>query len=94
MTSTASSILTEASKIVDGARRSTHGAAERSFAKIATMWSAYLGSTITPVDVAHMMTLLKIARSQCGAENNADHYIDGAGYQALAGELAINGQKS
>lgn len=85
----AGSILKEASEIVDGSRRATHGSPERTFHKIASMWSAYLGVPITTVDVAHMMTLLKIARSQHG-EPVPDHYIDGAGYQGLAGELALN----
>ena len=33
------------------------------------------------------MTLLKIARSQAG-DHNIDDYIDGVGYQAIAGEIA------
>jgi hypothetical protein len=33
------------------------------------------------------MTLLKIARSQAG-EHNIDDYIDGCGYQAIAGHIA------
>ena len=33
------------------------------------------------------MTLLKIARSQAG-QHNIDDYVDGAGYQAIAGHIA------
>ena len=88
MTTTAAAMLKEASEIVTGARNQTHGTPERSFEFIASLWSAYLGITIKPVDVAQMMTLLKIGRSKCGAPA-VDHFVDGAGYQALAGELAI-----
>jgi hypothetical protein len=93
MTTNASSILNEAAKIVSGARRETHGSPERSFAHISALWSAYLEVPVTPVDVAHMMTLLKIVRSKRG-EPVLDHFIDGAGYQALAGELAHDGSHS
>ena len=39
-----------------------------------------------PKDVAVMMALLKIARTQAG-EDNDDNYIDGCGYIGIAGEL-------
>ncbi|CAB4139985.1 hypothetical protein UFOVP397_21 [uncultured Caudovirales phage] len=90
----AAGMLHEAAQIVAGARSSTHGAAERSFAAIGALWTAYLRDTrldpsapISAQDVAWMMTLLKVARSQQG-EPVRDHYVDGAGYAALAGELA------
>jgi hypothetical protein len=88
MTTNAASMLREAANIVSGARNQTHGSPERSFQLISTLWTAYLGAPVSPVDVAQMMTLLKIARAKCGTPA-IDHFVDGAGYQALAGELAI-----
>jgi hypothetical protein len=44
---------------------------------------------ITPADVARMMDLLKISRSVHGDPLNVDNYVDGAGYQALAGMLEL-----
>ena len=38
-------------------------------------------------DVAAMMVLLKIARTQAG-NHNIDDYIDACGYAAIAGEIA------
>lgn len=38
-------------------------------------------------DVAQLMALLKIARTQLGS-NNTDDHVDGVGYVAIAGELA------
>lgn len=93
MTSVAASILTEAATIVDGARQQTHGDRERSFGMIADMWAAYLAETnhsavrVVPEDVAVMMALLKVARFACGKPAK-DHFLDGAAYLALAGELA------
>lgn len=86
----ASSVLSEAANIVGGARNTTHGDKERSFAAIAGLWNAYLaarktGGEITPRDVAWMMTLLKIGRSVQG-QSIRDHYVDAAGYAAIAGE--------
>ena len=83
-------ILKQASDIAQG-KRSQHGA-ENSFAMIARLWSAYLQEaasmsvSITEVDVAQLMVLLKVARSVCGG-HNLDNYTDQAGYSAWAGHL-------
>ena len=83
-------ILKKASDIADG-KRSTHGA-ENSFDLIAKFWTAYLQEaasmsvSITEVDVAQLMVLLKVARSVCGG-HNLDNYTDQAGYSAWAGHL-------
>lgn len=90
----ASSMLEEAAKIVAGARNATHGDKERSFAAIASVWNAYLrdvrkeaGAPITAHDVAVMMVMMKFARSAQG-QAVRDHYVDAAGYAAIAGEIA------
>lgn len=75
-----------ASKLVSGDRAKQHGEKFDSHDRIAKFWSAYLGKKIDSHDVACMMALLKIARTQCG-ETNPDDYIDIAGYSAIAGEL-------
>lgn len=91
----AGKLLRSAAEIVDGARNQTHGDKERSFEAIATLWGAYLSSrkdpsaALTPRDVAWMMVLMKIARSTWGDASTSDHYIDAAGYSAIAGELSL-----
>ena len=42
---------------------------------------------LLPEDVANMMALLKIARTQAG-QHNPDDYVDACGYSAIAGEIA------
>lgn len=90
--SVASGILTEAALLVAGDRQTTHGDKERSFGAIAGMWNAYLEARKTPeaslsgFDVAQMMVLLKIGRSVQGKPVR-DHFVDAAGYAAIAGEL-------
>lgn len=93
----AAGILTEAAKIVEGARQATHGPKERSFAVIAQLWMVYLsgrrdmtGCIITASDVSMMMVLLKMARAIQGTATR-DHFVDLAGYGAIAGEISLNG---
>ena len=94
-------IATKAAELVGGERDRQHGDKTVNFENIATLWTAYLcargllyfdgpsgeTATLEPLDVAQMMTLMKIARTMSG-EHNPDDYIDGAGYQACAGEIA------
>lgn len=49
--------------------------------RIAALWSAYLGTTVRPHDVAAMMVLLKMARARVGVDE--DNWIDAAGYAEI-----------
>lgn len=93
-------ILSKAAELVDGDRDRTHGEKLRNHENIAQLWNAYLRirddppnlrvigiAPLTAHDVALMMALLKIARTQLG-EHNPDNYVDLAGYAACAGEIA------
>ena len=86
-------ILQKTEKLVNDSRAKTHGDKIKNHENIARLWSSYLlnktqlNIVLSPEDVAQLMTLLKIARSQAG-EHNIDDYIDGVGYQAIAGEIA------
>nr|WP_309504314.1 DUF6378 domain-containing protein [uncultured Roseovarius sp.] len=80
-------ILTTAAQAVTVDRAATYGAAERSFALIATYWGAHLDTEVTAADVAAMMTLLKLARLK-GNPGHADSWVDVAGYAACGGEIA------
>lgn len=81
-----------AATLVSGDRAQKHGDAALNHANIATLWTAYLAIRRAPdkplsgADVARMMALLKIARTQTG-EHNPDDAVDGCGYVAIAGEL-------
>lgn len=83
---TASSMLKDASKLVDGDRREAYGDARDNFAYIARLWSAYLFTDITARDVANCMCLLKMARQE--GPWSKDTFTDGAAYFALAGEVS------
>jgi hypothetical protein len=95
-------ILTTAAQLVGGDRAKTHGDKYVNHGMIARLWNAYLENAgvclvgddmgasqrLDPTDVANMMILLKIARTQSGGTHNDDNYIDAAGYAGVAGECA------
>ena len=77
--------LEEAMKIVKD-RNCQYGSPENNFALIARFWSAYLDTSITSVDVAMMMGLLKIARAKGSGYSSMDSFVDLAGYAACGFE--------
>ena len=87
-------IAARAAELVGGDRDRQHGQKLDNFRRIADMWNAYLGirrdtaKPLDPEEVGHMMALMKIARTQSGALN-IDDYVDGAGYMACSGEIAL-----
>ena len=83
-------ILDNARACVCGGREMDYGTPEDNFARIAALWEAYTGHKYSPMDVAVMMGLLKIARIKTG-NGITDSFIDLAGYAACAGELATEG---
>lgn len=85
-----SEILDTAKQYVTSDRAATHGNAEQNFGQIAAYWSAHLDTPVTATDVAVMMTLLKLARIKSNPSHE-DNWIDGAGYLACGGELAVEG---
>lgn len=78
--------LDAALKCVNGDREQDYGSPEDNFRTIAELWTAYLRRMISPVDVAAMLALLKIARIASGHAKE-DNWIDLAGYAACGGEL-------
>lgn len=97
----AGQIIESAAALVGGDRRDAYGADPMpGFAKIATLWNGLLiiagKATASPIDehdVAQMMVSLKQARAYTGPLR-LDHYIDEAGWAALAGEAAVRLAKS
>lgn len=68
-------------------REEQHGKKTQNLQMIAALWSIYLNVPVSASEVAQMMVLLKIARSQNG-NYNPDDFVDAVGYAALAGEAA------
>lgn len=78
--------LREACEVVNGARNQAYGNVEDNFDRIASLWSIYLDTAVTPIDVAMMMVLLKAARVSTGT-THLDNFVDVAGYAACAYEM-------
>lgn len=94
---TASQILSDVAALVAGDRNATHGTKEKNFGSTADLWDAFLRNRpggreagIKPSDVALMLALVKVSRSISG-HPILDHYMDMAGYAAIAGELTEKG---
>ena len=91
----AKDIAAKAAELVSGDRDKTHGDKVQNHENIAALWEAYLRQKvlsggemrINALDAANMMELLKVARRLSGC-HNMDDYTDGAGYAAVAGEIA------
>lgn len=83
-------ILEAARQCVCGDREEDYGSPENNFARIAGLWSAYLGVPIRVWDVASMLALLKIGRIG-GGQVKLDNWIDLAGYAACGGEIQSGG---
>ena len=85
-------ILDRTNKLVSKDRAEKHGDKITNHENIARLWSGYiqnktkLNIQILPEDVANLMALLKIARTQAG-DHNLDDYIDACGYMAISGEI-------
>ncbi len=81
-------ILDRANDIIHGKRNDEYGSAERSFETIAKLWTIYRTQNMadrnyfTGSDVAMMMILLKVARTN--DVPTEDSLIDICGYAALA----------
>jgi hypothetical protein len=83
-----SEILLKAAELINGGRQETHGDTKTNHEQIAEFWNIFLDGKLKPAEaitsdeVATMMALLKISRSQRGKD-----YVDAAAYMAIAGEL-------
>ena len=86
-------ILQTAEKLVSESRHDKHGDKVINHENISRLWTGYLQNktklnlVLLPEDVANMMALLKIARTQAG-QHNEDDYVDAVGYCAISGEIA------
>lgn len=81
-------VLTEASTIINGERLDSYGKSEDSFKIIAEFWRTYIAARHEPLnalDVAHMMTLFKLARL-LGQKPERDNYRDACSYLAIAAD--------
>jgi len=83
-------LLDTAKELVTRDRNATHGEPEDTFGLIAAYWSAHLDRAITSADVAIMMNLMKCARLKANP-SNPGNWLDGIGYLACGGELALGG---
>lgn len=90
----ANDIILAAGLLVGGDRKAAYGDVVSGLTRIAIYWNAHLHATsnappspLTAEDVAKLMCLMKLARSETGPLR-MDNYIDLAGWSSIAGEAA------
>ena len=85
-------ILNETFRTINSERQDQYGKPEDNFQIIAEFWTTYLNKKgwgeLSTLDIAHMMTLFKIAR-MLGQKPNRDNYRDACGYLAIAADRLI-----
>jgi hypothetical protein len=74
-------------KILDE-RAKHYGPVGPNIERIAALWSAYLGSRVTPHDVGWMMVLLKCSSSRVDP-SHLDNYEDAHGYVGIAEAMRL-----
>lgn len=70
-----------------------YGVPENNFQCIAALWSAYKGVPFSPLDVAMMMTLLKVGRIRTGTAKE-DSFVDAAGTSPAGARLPQQASQS
>lgn len=88
----AKSTFDRAFKLISGERRDHYGTVEKSFKRIAQVWSGLLGVLVTPQQVALCMTGLKLCRE--ANSHKEDSIDDAVGYLGLLAELESQTQNS
>jgi len=91
-------LLKRGIELTGGDRNTTYGPPWNNLTACAQVWEAYVNAKfnldlkLTAEDVAHMMTLVKMTRTFYGSYH-ADNYLDGAVYQAIAGECRLEEER-
>ena len=73
------SILEDAQVLIHGQRNKDYGHPRDNFQHSADLFAAYLGIPVSPMDIANLMILMKLARVH-GTGYHRDSYTDIAGY--------------
>ncbi len=92
-------ILNEASQLVDSDRAEQYGDVNDVMECTSKMWNAFITAKgnvneeeiLLREDVCLFILMNKLARIACG-KYKRDNYVDVAGYAALAGEIALQGE--
>lgn len=79
-------VAVDAINLVEGDRQEQYGSYDENLSRIAALWSSYIGTDITAMDVSLMMVLLKISR--CKAGYARDNAVDGVAYFLMHDSLA------
>jgi hypothetical protein len=80
-------ILAEADRLTHGDREKNYGSALTNHQRIASLWSTFLETEVSPAQVAICMGLVKVARL-IETPDHLDSFIDLAAYASISGEIS------
>ena len=89
LTSKREIILGKAIELTTGNREDHHGKVYENMESLSKIWARRLGVDSKPHQAALMLADLKLMRIWNGKSDFVDHFVDGAGYMAIAGEVAM-----
>ena len=92
MTQIREELLASAIDLITGDRANeydTKDDASKNFTRIGKLWEQILEVEVPPEKVALCMAMVKVSRLIANPQHK-DSYIDGAGYFALGGEIALS----
>ena len=92
MTQIREELLDTAAKLITEDRANEYDTKEdatKNFTRIGNLWEQVLGIEVPPEKVALCMVMVKVSRLIANPQHK-DSYIDGAGYFALGGEIALS----
>lgn len=87
MTTQRRKALNEAADLIDSDRNAIYGEPGENMARIAALWSDFMGVQFTSTDVVAFMALVKLSRI-AKTPDHRDSWIDLAGYAAIGAEVA------
>jgi len=88
----AKEILQNATDLIYVDRQADYGDFQDTMYQSAMLISAYLQFPVEDYQVCGILALIKLARSEQGAADKADNFIDGSAYIAMLGELKLEGK--
>jgi hypothetical protein len=88
----AKEILQNATDLIYVDRQADYGDFQDTMYQSAMLISAYLQFPVEDYQVCGILALIKLARSEQGAADKPDNFIDGSAYIAMLGELKLEGK--
>ena len=86
-------LFKEAAKLLHKDRQAIYGDAEENYSRIGLIWTGLTGHYFSSVDVALMLSALKLYRANINPDH-VDSFVDAAAYIAIAAQASSSSSSS